>query len=263
MARRFLTVLLFTALAVTAQAQPRLAIIIDDLGYHRARSEAIANLPGAITCAIIPGTPHAQRIAHHASQQRKEVLLHIPMEPPNNQPLDSGGLHQQMTRQQLQQAVRQAVQTMPQATGANNHMGGLLTTLEQPMDWLMEELAQHALFFIDSRTTEQSVAIKKAREHGIRYQVRDVFLDNERDLTSLNRQFNRALALARKRGHAILIGHPYPETIDYLSAVLPLLDQAGITLVPVSQLLRTPAPTTRRETHVSGTSPTATSRASM
>lgn len=224
-------------LATLASAQPKIAIIIDDLGYNRARGEAIINLPGAITCAVIPQTPHAPYLARQAKKIGKEVILHMPMETEGYDTLDKGGLRDDMPQEEFLRTVNDAIQRIPEATGLNNHMGGALTANETAMTWLMDALVEHQLFFVDSRTTAQSVARKVAQRQGLAHAGRDIFLDNERDLNSMNEQFNRALGIARRRGHAIIIGHPYPETIEYLQNVLPLLATAGIELVPVSQLL--------------------------
>ncbi|PKM23254.1 MAG: hypothetical protein CVV10_00075 [Gammaproteobacteria bacterium HGW-Gammaproteobacteria-14] len=224
-------------LAAPAFAQPKIAIIIDDLGYNRTRGEAIINLPGAVTCAVIPQTPHAPHLARKAREMGKEVILHMPMETEGYDKLDEGGLRDDMPQEEFLRTVNAAIQRIPEATGLNNHMGGVLTANETAMTWLMDALVEHQLFFVDSRTTAQSVARKVAQRQGLAHAGRDIFLDNERDMESMNEQFNRALAIARRRGHAIIIGHPYPETIEYLQNVLPLLAMAGIELVPVSQLL--------------------------
>ena len=140
-----------------------------------------------------------------------------------------------------EQAVREALGQVPQARGLNNHMGSALTEQAEPMGWLMGELKAHQLFFVDSRTSGRSVAQRTAQRVGIASAGRDIFLDNQRDLASINRQFNKLLQLARQRGQAIAIGHPYPETVHYLQQVLPLMEQAGIEVVPVSDLLEAPA----------------------
>jgi polysaccharide deacetylase 2 family uncharacterized protein YibQ len=225
---------------VLALAQPRIAIIIDDLGYHRSRGEAIVNLPGQVTCAVIPQTPHAPVLAKQAHDTGKEVILHMPMETDGYAELDAGGLRESMSQADFVATVNAAILRIPQARGLNNHMGGILTADENAMNWLMESLGEHGLFFVDSRTTPQSVAGSLARQHGLAYAGRDIFLDNERDLAAINDQFNQAIALAKRRGQAIVIGHPYPETIEYLQNVIPLLDSAGIELVPVSRLLNRP-----------------------
>lgn len=231
------SLLLIPALAL---AQPRIAIIIDDLGYHRNRGEAIVNLPGPVTCAVIPQTPHAPALAKQAHDIGKEVILHMPMETDGYAQLDAGGLREDMSPEDFVATIDAAVLRIPQARGLNNHMGGVLTADSNAMSQLMESLGEHGLFFVDSRTTPQSVAASLARQHGLAYAGRDIFLDNERDLAAINDQFNLAIALAKRRGQAIVIGHPYPETIEYLQNVIPLLGSAGIELVPVSRLLHRP-----------------------
>lgn len=238
-------------LSLPTLAASKIAIIIDDLGYNPIRGEQIMALPAAITCAVIPQSPHAVKLATRADNTGKEVILHMPMETDSFAGLDAGGLHRQMKRNEFGLTLAQAVTRIPQARGLNNHMGGILTADRQAMSWLMEELALHNLFFIDSRTTAQSVATELAQQQGLAFSGRDIFLDNERDLAAINRQFNATLALAHRRGHAIVIGHPYPETISYLQSVLPLLEQAGIKVVPVSTLLTRPP--VRRQTAASDT----------
>jgi len=230
-----------------ASAAPRIAIIIDDLGYHRARGEAIASLPGAITCAVIPETPYGPRLASACDRVSKEVIIHLPMETASTRPLDKGGIKDEMSQARLVSTVRQAFLRIPEARGLNNHMGSILTAEAEPMDWLMQELANNHYFFIDSRTTPDSVAESTAVRYGLRTGGRDVFLDNVRSLERINEQFNQLLRIAKRRGSAIAIGHPYPETIQYLQGVMPLLEQAGVELVPASTLLRQPAVMTAQE----------------
>ncbi len=244
-----LALLLATA---TATAQPRIAIIIDDLGYHRQNGQAIADLPAPVTCAVIPYSPHGRKLAERASRAGKEVLVHLPMAAGEHIRLDRGGLQQGISENELLDTVRQALSQIPQARGLNNHMGSALTEQDEPMGWLMAELKAHQLFFVDSRTSGRSVAQQVARQQGLANAGRDIFLDNERDLVKINAQFNKLIRLARQRGQAIAIGHPYPETVHYLQQVLPLMDDAGIQVVPVSSLLDTPAldtATTGNSTH--------------
>lgn len=244
-----LALLLATA---TATAQPRIAIIIDDLGYHRQNGQAIADLPAPVTCAVIPYSPHGRKLAERASRAGKEVLVHLPMAAGQHIRLDRGGLRQGISENELLDTVRQALSQIPQARGLNNHMGSALTEQDEPMGWLMSELKAHQLFFVDSRTSGRSVAQQVARQQGLANAGRDIFLDNERDLVKINAQFNKLIRLARQRGQAIAIGHPYPETVHYLQQVLPLMDDAGIQVVPVSSLLDTPAldtATTGNSTH--------------
>lgn len=228
-------------------AAPRIAIIIDDLGYSQQHDREILSLPFAITCSVIPQSPHGPAMAKAATAAGKEVMLHIPMATVSHRRLDPGGLHADVTRAELNAVIRDAIHAIPQAVGLNNHMGSLLTSMPRPMHWLMQQLAAKQLFFVDSLTTSHSVAARIAQQEGVPNLSRDVFLDNTPTLAAINRQFNRLLRIARQQGYAIAIGHPYATTANYLRQVLPLLEQAGISLVPVSELLANTGRIARRD----------------
>ena len=155
----------------------------------------------------------------------------------NGQTLDAGGIDTDMTPALISARIDEAFALVPQAAGMNNHMGSLATSNAATMDSVMAALAMHRAFFIDSRTSAASVAQATAQAHGLAALGRDIFLDNERNLMAINDQFNQLLRIARRRGTAIAIGHPYPETLEYLERVLPLMEEAGIDVVPVSTLL--------------------------
>lgn len=224
-------------LPTLAFGQPRIAIIIDDIGYQRQLGERAIALDPAITLAVIPRSPHARPLAQRANEDGREVMIHLPMSASFSPLLDPGGIRPGMAPEDIAAVVREAFELIPGARGLNNHMGSEMTADPEAMHWLMHELASHQVFFIDSRTTAESVAEHTARSHGLPAAGRDVFLDNERETLDINTQFNTLLRIARQRGQAIAIGHPYPETLAYLENIIPLLPEAGFKLVPVSELL--------------------------
>ena len=225
--------------ASTAGATPRIAIIIDDLGYKRALGERAVSLPGPVAVAVLPGTPLAERLANAAYATGKEVLVHLPLEASVDDGLEEpGGIRLDTSREAFRAAFAAAVSSVPHATGVNNHRGSLLTRHPGHMRWLMEEiLAVGDWYFVDSFTTRHSVALMLAREHGVPAAKRDVFLDATQDLASIEREFERLKRLARQNGHAIGIGHPFAETLAFLESALPELEEEGIELVPLKTLV--------------------------
>jgi polysaccharide deacetylase 2 family uncharacterized protein YibQ len=196
-------------------------------------------LPGPVAYAILPETPGTQRLAEFAKERGKEVLLHLPLEAVDHDgPPEPGGLVLDMSRSGFGKAFDRAISSVPHVIGVSSHRGSLLTRHPGHMSWLMEEIAHRdGLFFIDSYTTHHSVALRIAREAGIAARRRDVFLDHDRSPEALEREFERLKRLARERGKAIAIGHPYPETLDMLERELDKLEREGIELVPISQLI--------------------------
>jgi len=242
-ARRTRTACLLLALLIhavpgTAAATPRIALIIDDLGYELTAGRRAVALPGPVACAVLPGTPLAARIAGLAAASGKDVLLHLPLQAadPDVAP-DPGALRLDMTRREFAAAFAANLASVPAARGVSNHRGSLLTRHPGHMTWLMEELsARDGLYFVDSYTTHHSIALQFAFDAGIPAVRRDVFLDNDRSEAGIRREFERLKREARQRGAAVGIGHPYPETLAFLERELPGLAAEGFRLVPVREL---------------------------
>jgi polysaccharide deacetylase 2 family uncharacterized protein YibQ len=159
------------------------------------------------------------------------------MEPEGRADPGPGALAEGMSAGEVARRTRAAIEAVPGAVGVNNHMGSRLTADESTMRAMLGVVAERGLFFVDSRTTPDSVAERVARELGVPTAARDVFLDAEGDASSIAAELERLLELARRQGAAIAIAHPHPATLELLERELPLLKARGFELVPVSYLL--------------------------
>jgi len=234
---RYLLCLLFCLLAGVAQAAPAgkayMSIIIDDLGQSPDRDSRTLALPGPVTMAIMPDTPHASDFARQAHKAGKTVILHMPMDPATG----PYAWHPDIAIEELARRLDAALAKVPYAAGINNHMGSRMTAQREPMAWLMGELQQRHLFFVDSRTSAATVAAAEAQRIGLAHVSRDVFLDDVRTTEAITGQLQQGIALARKQGSAVLIGHPYPQTLKVLERALPQLKGQGIELIRLSQMI--------------------------
>ncbi|MFA3791835.1 divergent polysaccharide deacetylase family protein [Aliiglaciecola sp. SL4] len=215
-----------------------IALIIDDMG-NTERDAAAFLLPKEVAFSILPLTHLSEKYSHKAAIQNRDVMLHIPMESLAGKRLGPGALTAEMSAESIRQTLQQALATVPDAIGVNNHMGSKLTQLTVPMKVTMEFLAQHQLFFVDSRTTRYSKAFKIAQQNGVLSARRNVFLDNDEQPKEIDVQFQRLIQLSRKYGYAVGIAHPYPQTIAYLEKKLPSLDEQDVQLVTISEFLHT------------------------
>jgi polysaccharide deacetylase 2 family uncharacterized protein YibQ len=252
------SLILLCLLSSMTQAAPSLVIILDDIGNNHALGKRAVELPGSLTLAFLPHTPFAARLAEQASKQpanhQKGIMLHAPMANETGAKLGPGAMTEGMNKETLQATLEDNLNSIPHVRGVNNHMGSLLTQQQHSMTWVMDVIEQRGLYFVDSLTNPASVAAETAEKTGIPSAERDVFLDNERELGSLVKQFQQALNVARKQGHVILIGHPYPETLDFLEAVLPTLEEKeNIELLTADDFLA-------RKMWLQGAQPTQVSR---
>ncbi|CAH0992892.1 hypothetical protein SIN8267_03030 [Sinobacterium norvegicum] len=225
------------ATAATAQKTFKLVLIIDDLGNNYAQGQRAVELPGLATMAVLPHRPSSKRLARNAFEQGKEVILHAPMSNVHGNNLGAGALTLNMPEQQLLETLRDNIASIPHVVGVNNHMGSELTSDRQAMSLVMAELQTQQLYFVDSRTTIETVAAEQAELLGLPSMERQVFLDHVINTEAIANEFQRWLKLAEKNGVAVAIGHPHEATMSYLEQQLPTLAAAGFELVTPSQLL--------------------------
>ena len=217
---------------------PTVAIIIDDLGDTLKTGQQVISLPHALTYSFLPHSPHTKQLAQQASYLNKEVMLHLPMEPIGTESMGIGGLQVNMDKAKFLDVLRSSMQAVPNFIGINNHMGSKLTSNAKSMSWLMEELHVYEdLYFVDSFTSSKSLAYHTALKSHVPTILRDVFLDHNKEFANMGYQFNRLVAIAKRKGFAVAIAHPHPQTLRFLAKRLPLLESKGVQLVPMSQLL--------------------------
>jgi polysaccharide deacetylase 2 family uncharacterized protein YibQ len=217
------------------------AIVIDDLGQDMEQTRQVLALRERVTLAVMPRLPQTRSTAELARKEGREVIVHIPMEAKGAKGRREapGTLRANMTPMEFIAAVNEDVDSVPGASGANNHEGSALTENREAMNFLMSELKSRNFYYLDSLTDAQSVAYKAAREFGIKSARRDVFLDNDSDHpASIRRQLDELTRIAKQNGRAIGIGHPHPATLAELRKWFPEAADEGIEIVPLSRLVQ-------------------------
>lgn len=216
-----------------------LAVVIDDIGYSVERGMRAIRLPGPITVAVLPFAPNTEILARRAIQAGKDVIIHQPMQPHPARHVrpEAGTLELGMPNSEFDDLLNAALNAVPDSIGLSNHTGSLLTQHREPMFRLMQRLNGRGLFFLDSRTTADTIALDVARELGVPAVKRDVFLDNDPSPRAIEYEYRRAIALARRNGTALLIAHPYAVSLRYLEERLAALPQ-GVKLVAAQELTR-------------------------
>jgi polysaccharide deacetylase 2 family uncharacterized protein YibQ len=221
-----------------ADGRPRLAIIIDDCGQWPQTEREFVALPFPLTLAVLPHVRYGSAIAQSAVAAGKGVMLHLPMETISGRYPGPGEITTTMDDDAIRTQLRADLADVPLARGVNNHEGSRATADTRVMTDIIAVLAGTGRFFIDSRTTKDTVAESTAREHGVPTARRNVFLDDVDDVVAVEAALRRAAAVAREQGSAIAIGHPRAATLAAVRALGPELQAGGIAFVLVSELAR-------------------------
>ena len=217
---------------------PLVAIIIDDLGYDKKIAENLSELHASITFSILPHSPFQDSIARLSKDKGLETMLHLPMEPieyPNVDP-GRGTLLTSMTPDQLIHQLKENLNALPHVKGVNNHMGSKMTAESSQMYQIFSILKKRGLYFVDSRTSAQTLCKPSARLLQIPFAQRDVFLDHLQEPRFIRKQVKELIRIARRNGYAVGIGHPHPATYQVLREMMPELLKA-VQLVPASKIV--------------------------
>lgn len=252
-----LALLGLSLLTSTAEAgrPAQLAIIIDDLGYQPELDRAVLDLDPRLAVAVIPDGPGAREIALQAARQGRETLIHLPLAHVGSGDCETALCpRREWSAERMRLHLEWAGSQVPGAVGLSNHQGSLFTADAAATRRLVEGLVllnrqrqpQPPLFVIDSRTTPESHLAQEAIRAGIRTGQRQVFLDHERSSEAIALAWIVLIERALAEGRAIAIGHPYPETLEFLARAIPALEGTEVQLVPVSSLLDSAVPAALR-----------------
>lgn len=222
-----------------ASLRPKVAIVIDDLGGENHIAQEILGWDVPITFSILPFTPYSKILAQQAHQKRKEVILHLPMEPhgyPKTKP-GEGALLYEMDEEKLRRQLSKDIAAIPYLKGVSNHMGSRLMEDPEKLSVVLTELKRRGLFFLDSRTTPQTVGLQTAESIGLRATERSLFIDHSQDPEDIREQLEKLAQLSLTTGKAIGIGHPYPSTLKAIKEIIPKMREKGIEIVPLSSVI--------------------------
>jgi polysaccharide deacetylase 2 family uncharacterized protein YibQ len=220
--------------------QPRLALIIDDIGHSRPAARQFLELGVPITFSVLPRLAHSYDLAREVHRLGHEVMLHQPMEPhhPYVDP-GPGALYVGDSPETIIRITNENISSLPSAVGVNNHMGSRFTECPHEISNTLRVVGESNLFYIDSLTTSLSKAYETARRLHLPAARRDIFLDNVQTESHILSQLRRLERRARNRGQAIGIGHPFPETARAIARFLRHVKDPCVALVHVSSVMYT------------------------
>jgi polysaccharide deacetylase 2 family uncharacterized protein YibQ len=220
------------------EVKGRMAVIIDDAGYDLAELEPFLELRIPLAVAVLPNLPNSREAARRVRQAGKELLLHLPMEPEGGENPGPGALLTGQDEAETRRLLAAALETVPGASGLNNHMGSKATADEELMTTVLRALGEKGMFFVDSRTTPDTVGARVAARLGVPYLERDVFIDAAHSDGEIAEAFASGIALAARQGTAVLIGHVQNGgVLAILRASDRALREAGVKLSTLSDVL--------------------------
>ena len=197
------------------KSKPKIAILIDDV-TTQAQKDKILSMGYKINMAFLPptsGHPNSAKIAQSLSFH----MIHFPMQASSAfKGEEVNTLKITDSYETIERRVKQLRDWYPNAIYTNNHTGSVFTENDEAMDKLFRALKRHNFIFVDSRTSNKSVAKKYAKKYDMPYIVRNTFIDNDLKYNQIQNQLKDAIEIAKKNGYSIAIGHPHNITLEVL-----------------------------------------------
>jgi polysaccharide deacetylase 2 family uncharacterized protein YibQ len=217
---------------------PKISIVIDDAGLDQKRTAAVIGLTGPLTISFLTYGKDLTEQVRAAKTAGHEIMVHMAMEPLNKS-IDPGpnALLTDSSERIILQRLRWGLERFNGYVGINNHMGSLFTSNPMGMEVVMRELKRRGLLFLDSRTSEKTVAASIALIHKVPFTQRNIFLDNVASVPAINKQLRLMELIAKKNGYVVAIAHPRDATIQALSQWLPIMAERGFVQVPISTIV--------------------------
>lgn len=216
----------------------RLVFVIDDAGNNLRELQPFLALPGPLTIAVLPGLPHSAEAARRARAAGKEVILHQPMEALGGQNPGPSSIEAGMDAATIRAILAKNVAEIGPIVGMNNHQGSKVTEDRAMMETVLAFCRDNGLYYLDSRTTADTVVPAVAAGMGIRIRERDVFVDNIQEKAAMIRFVQEGLQKAEKKCAAVMIGHAWSsELADTLRELYPELVEQGVSLSTISRIM--------------------------
>jgi len=223
---------------------PSIAIIIDDFGNNSKGTKEMLSLPIKFTGAVMPEMPNTKSECGMLIEAKKDVILHMPMEPHKGKKswLGKAAILNDYSKDKALSIFTQSLSQIENCIGFNNHMGSKVTENKEIITELLKEAKQRNLIVIDSVTGPKSVVGEIAEELGVRYVKRDVFLDSTTDTTKIIENLKKAGKIAKEKGLAVAIGHVGAEgglpTYNAILRTYKDLESEGIKFIGVSDIFK-------------------------
>jgi len=215
-----------------------LVFVIDDAGNNLRELEPFLVIPGPLTIAVLPGLPYSAEAAKRIREAGKEVILHQPMEAIGGQDPGPGAIYCGMGESEIRAILARNIAEVGPVKGINNHQGSKVTMDREAMKTILAFCAENKIYYLDSRTTAETVVPAVAAQMGIKIAERNIFIDNEQNKDSMRRYISGGLLRAQRSGLAVMIGHTWsPDLAPLLNEQFAVLAEQGYTIKTASDII--------------------------
>jgi polysaccharide deacetylase 2 family uncharacterized protein YibQ len=222
----------------------KMAIVVADFGFKAtATTVDFLSFPEPLTVSLVSSRKMSTWTAQIANEYRKEIVILIPMEPLTGSfvQYNNKAVMIHYPPDKIRSILRDATESIPGYAGFANLCGSRVIEDSPVMRTILTELKKDHGYFLINQVSRKSVATSIAREVDVPYRTIDLSLDSAASCGSgLVDTLHHAAMIAQKTGSVVLQGRATAQFITALKSQLPFLQENGIKLVYLSEVVHHP-----------------------
>lgn len=222
-----------------AAPPPRVAIFVGGMGLSASATRtAIETMPPAVTLAFLPYGATAAASVAAARAKGHEILLQLPMQSAGGGNPGPHTLRPDAAPDATAADLAWLMGRFDGYSGVTNLLGAPVTASEPAMTAVLKAVGARNLYFVDDGTSKRSLASSLAPSLNVAAAQADVVLDATADPAVVRSNLDTLVRVAREKGQAIGMASGLPEHLGAIARFAGELAGQGVSLVPVSALVR-------------------------
>jgi polysaccharide deacetylase 2 family uncharacterized protein YibQ len=189
------------------------------------------------TFAVRPDLPTTGRVSRDLRHQKREIFLHLAMEPRGYPKLDPGkdAILLDLTQVEIEDRITRGLSTVGASRGVISRLGGAAVNDADVMRAVLGELKRRDLPFVDAHGAGPSVVEEIGEEVGARTGALGATLDGSGNTPAAVRaRLKQLVQTATQRGALIVSLHPSSVILGVLESERDALRAQGVDMVPAS-----------------------------
>ena len=216
--------------------KPKIGIMIAGLGLDKENTDIAMQLPAEVSMGFSPYGGFTTEYSALAADKGHDVFMHVPLELASNARNDSGPFAL-MTTLSPEENKKRLSFMLTKASSLNGvYITGneiFSSTIEQSQA-ILEYLKTHKLTLVIGDIASADFA-SLARTMNLPNEVSQFWIDDELSEEAIQAKLDSLVDMAIKRRGVIVMGRPYPITINQLQIWLEkIADSQDVSIAPVS-----------------------------
>lgn len=218
----------------------KMAIVIENFNFEANKTTMdFLSFPEPLTVSLIPTLKKSEWTAQIASEYKKEIIIHLALEGKNDKNIqESSIIMVHYPEEHIRKIIQNAIKAIPNFAGFSNYNESIVLGDSRIMSIILNEVNRNKSYFINTYRSNFNVIQELADSLHVPYgEVTHKIVENS-ETQSIEEQLKHFAVIALEMSTVIVAAKASYSFIQSLKNVHPMLQQNGVQLVYVSDILK-------------------------